>query len=78
MDREAERLSACRHLRGGGQAGDGVPGAVAELAALVAGRPSDYFDRTEGDLPPVHYRKQADSLTERYADLVRSAMGTPG
>ena len=31
-----------------------------------------------GDLPPVRYRKQADGLTERYADLVRSAMGTPG
>jgi len=29
-----------------------------------------------GDLPPVRYRKQADSLTERYVDLVRSAMGT--
>ena len=29
-----------------------------------------------GDLPPVHYRKQADSLTERYADLVRSAMSS--
>lgn len=27
-----------------------------------------------GDLPPVRYRKQADALTERYADLVRSAM----
>ena len=26
------------------------------------------------DLPPVRYRKQADSLTERYVDLVRSAM----
>jgi LPS sulfotransferase NodH len=25
------------------------------------------------DLPPVRYRRQADSLTERYADLVRSA-----
>jgi trehalose 2-sulfotransferase len=31
-----------------------------------------------GDLPPVRYRKQADSLTERYADLVRSAMSSPG
>ena len=30
------------------------------------------------DLPPVRYRKQADSLTERYADLVRSAMSSPG
>jgi LPS sulfotransferase NodH len=32
-------------------------------------------------LPPVRYRKQADSLTERYADLVRSrarATQTPG
>ena len=29
-----------------------------------------------GDLPPVHYRKQADGLTERYADLVRSAMSS--
>ena len=27
-------------------------------------------------LPPVRYRKQADSLTERYADLVRSAMSS--
>jgi len=26
------------------------------------------------DLPPVRYRKQADSLTEHYVDLVRSAM----
>lgn len=26
------------------------------------------------DLPPVHYRKQADSLTERYVDLVCSGM----
>lgn len=31
-----------------------------------------------GDLPPVRYRKQADSLTDRYADLVRSAMTSPG
>jgi LPS sulfotransferase NodH len=30
-----------------------------------------------GDLPPVRYRKQADILTERYADLVRSAMSSP-
>jgi LPS sulfotransferase NodH len=30
------------------------------------------------DLPPVRYRKQADSLTERYVDLVRSAMCSPG
>ena len=30
-----------------------------------------------GTLPPVRYRKQADSLTERYADLVRSAMSSP-
>jgi LPS sulfotransferase NodH len=29
-------------------------------------------------LPPVRYRKQADSLTERYVDLVRSAMTSPG
>ena len=31
-----------------------------------------------GDLPPVRYRKQADSLTDRYVDLVRSAMSSPG
>lgn len=30
-----------------------------------------------GTLPPVRYRRQADSLTEHYADLVRSAMSTP-
>jgi LPS sulfotransferase NodH len=30
------------------------------------------------NLPPVRYRKQADSLTERYVDLVRSAMSSPG
>jgi LPS sulfotransferase NodH len=30
------------------------------------------------DLPPIRYRKQADSLTERYVDLVRSAMSFPG
>jgi trehalose 2-sulfotransferase len=30
------------------------------------------------DLPPVHYRKQADTLTERYVDLVRSAMNSSG
>jgi trehalose 2-sulfotransferase len=29
-----------------------------------------------GSLPPVRYRKQADSLTEHYVDLVRSAMST--
>ena len=29
-------------------------------------------------LPPVRYRKQADSLTETYVDLVRSAMSSPG
>jgi trehalose 2-sulfotransferase len=29
-------------------------------------------------LPPVRYRKQADSLTERYVDLVRAAMSPPG
>jgi LPS sulfotransferase NodH len=29
-------------------------------------------------LPPVRYRQQADSLTETYADLVRSAMSPPG
>ena len=29
-------------------------------------------------LPPVRYRKQADTLTETYADLVRSAMSSPG
>lgn len=28
-------------------------------------------------LPPVRYRKQADSLTDRYVDLVRSAMSSP-
>jgi hypothetical protein len=28
------------------------------------------------DLPPIRYRKQADTLTERYADLVRSAMSS--
>jgi trehalose 2-sulfotransferase len=28
------------------------------------------------NLPLVRYRKQADSLTERYADLVRSAIGS--
>jgi hypothetical protein len=26
------------------------------------------------DLPPVRYRKQADSATEHYVNLVRSAM----
>jgi LPS sulfotransferase NodH len=31
-----------------------------------------------GDLPPVRYRKQADSLTERYVDLIRSAMSSAG
>ena len=31
-----------------------------------------------GRLPPVRYRKQADSLTERYVHLVRSAMSSPG
>jgi LPS sulfotransferase NodH len=31
-----------------------------------------------GDLPPVRYRRQADSLTDRYVDLVRSAMSRPG
>jgi trehalose 2-sulfotransferase len=30
------------------------------------------------DLPPVRYRKQADSLTETYVDLIRSAMSSPG
>ena len=30
------------------------------------------------DLPPVRYRKQADTLTDRYVDLVRSAMSSPG
>jgi LPS sulfotransferase NodH len=29
-------------------------------------------------LPPVRYRKLADSLTERYVHLVRSAMSSPG
>lgn len=29
-----------------------------------------------GSLPPVRYRKQADSLTDHYVDLVRSAMIT--
>lgn len=32
----------------------------------------------QGTLPPVRYRKQADSLTDRYAGLVRSAMNAPG
>jgi hypothetical protein len=31
-----------------------------------------------GTLPPVRYRRQADSLTDHYADLVRSAMNSPG
>ena len=31
-----------------------------------------------GGLPPVRYHQQADSLTERYVDLVRSAISTPG
>jgi hypothetical protein len=40
--------------------------------------PNPRLPRLEArDLPPVRYRKQADSLTERYVDLVRSAM-TPG
>jgi hypothetical protein len=30
------------------------------------------------DLPPVRYRKQADCLTERYADLIRSAISSAG
>jgi LPS sulfotransferase NodH len=30
------------------------------------------------DLPPLRYRQQADNLTDRYADLVRSAMSSPG
>ena len=30
------------------------------------------------DLPPVRYRQQADRLTERYVDLVRSAMNSRG
>jgi trehalose 2-sulfotransferase len=29
-------------------------------------------------LPPVRYRQQADTLTERYVDLVCSAMSSPG
>ena len=29
-------------------------------------------------LPPVRYRRQADSLTETYVNLVRSAMSSPG
>jgi len=29
-------------------------------------------------LPPVRYHKQADTVTERYVDLVRSAMRAPG
>ena len=28
------------------------------------------------DLPPVRYRKQADNLTEAYAELVRSTMSS--
>ncbi len=31
-----------------------------------------------GDLPPVRYRQQADSLTERYEHVVRSALSCPG
>jgi LPS sulfotransferase NodH len=31
-----------------------------------------------GSLPPVRYGKQADSLTDRYVDLVRSSMITSG
>jgi len=31
-----------------------------------------------GDLPPIRYRQQADSLTETYVHLVRSAMSSPG
>jgi LPS sulfotransferase NodH len=30
------------------------------------------------DLPPVRYRQQADSLTERYEHVVRSALSSPG
>jgi LPS sulfotransferase NodH len=30
-----------------------------------------------GDLPPVRYRQPADSLTETYVHLVRSAMSSP-
>jgi LPS sulfotransferase NodH len=30
------------------------------------------------DLPPVRYRQQADRLTERYVDLVASAMNSRG
>jgi trehalose 2-sulfotransferase len=30
------------------------------------------------DLPPVRYREQADGLTDRYVDLIRSAIGSPG
>jgi trehalose 2-sulfotransferase len=31
-----------------------------------------------GDLPPVRYRQQADSLTDRYEHVVRSALSSPG
>jgi LPS sulfotransferase NodH len=31
-----------------------------------------------GSLPPVRYRKQADSLTDHHVELVRAAMITPG
>ena len=31
-----------------------------------------------GDLPPVRYCKQADTLTETYVDLIRSAMSSHG
>ena len=37
-----------------------------------------HLPRLDADhLPPVRYRRQADSLTETYADLVRSAMSPP-
>jgi LPS sulfotransferase NodH len=36
------------------------------------------FDWLRSSLPPVRYRQQADSLTDYYVDLVRSAMNSPG
>jgi LPS sulfotransferase NodH len=36
------------------------------------------LDWLRSSLPPVRYRQQADSLTDYYVDLVRSAMNSPG
>ena len=53
--------------------------AVRDKAATANGVPGSKMMRNDFDrLRPVRYRKQADSLTERYADLVRSAMTSPG